>query len=490
MEFINLTPFAAMAYSAVDKHDCEYEVVVMRVVYQLRPCQTQPEHGVQWCEAYVIDEAAPNLHTEDQYMGEMGASDVLAESDLAPFKPKCDVLVTGHSYAPAAKPSKRWMARLRISAATPLTLPDPPTPPEPLNPGMEITEAQHERWRKEVQEHERKLKTEIPPVGSQRLTTLLDKTLMMHGTRQFERNLFGGWRLSDAQACRQVPLKYSLSYGGSSKVHHPQFGKHPDAPEFLLNEVCYTNPLGSGWQHKSLDEACKRANQPLVDKIIAPQIEYLSHPVQGMDQLAQKPGADVPGMAELAKQYQGKVAGFGPVGRAWTPRVQLSGTYDGTWLDERWPYLPLDFDFNYWNCAPHDQQIDYLPANAIIELGNLANPALAAGDHIMMQLPSHRASVLFHLKSGLMLGAKPVIDTLHIDTDKMQVALVWRCAVSTDMNIDRAELRYQIDPEQPLLKLDSLSQAALAAMRADDGDGETTLPVFTAHQATQGAVHG
>ena len=49
------------------------------------------------------------------------------------------------------------------------------------------------------------------------------------------------------------------------------------------------------------------------------------------------------------------VVGLGAVGRWWQPRLALAGTYDDSWKQTRWPGLPEDFDFGYWNCAPEDQ---------------------------------------------------------------------------------------------------------------------------------------
>lgn len=51
---------------------------------------------------------------------------------------------------------------------------------------------------------------------------------------------------------------------------------------------------------------------------------------------------------------------FGPVGRAWQPRVKLAGTYDQHWLDNVSPFLPADFDERYFQSAPADQQTKYL----------------------------------------------------------------------------------------------------------------------------------
>ncbi len=63
-------------------------------------------------------------------------------------------------------------------------------------------------------------------------------------------------------------------------------------------------------------------------------------------------------MAVIAQGYGQRPAGFGILGRAWPPRLQKAGTYDQRWLDQRWPLLPKDFGFAYWNGAPEDQQID------------------------------------------------------------------------------------------------------------------------------------
>ena len=49
---------------------------------------------------------------------------------------------------------------------------------------------------------------------------------------------------------------------------------------------------------------------------------------------------------------------FGPIGRNFKSRVTLAGTYDKKWLDEIYPFLPADFDEQYYQAAPPDQQIE------------------------------------------------------------------------------------------------------------------------------------
>ena len=120
MELVNLTPFGAAGYRGIDTQDREHDVVVLRTVYKLVPAwqldgSSPPVAGPMRLVAQVIDEGAPPLVTEDQYVGEIGQSSVRAESDLAPFKPKCDVLVTGTSHAPGGRATEGWLARLRVS---------------------------------------------------------------------------------------------------------------------------------------------------------------------------------------------------------------------------------------------------------------------------------------------------------------------------------------------------------------------------------------
>jgi hypothetical protein len=65
--------------------------------------------------------------------------------------------------------------------------------------------------------------------------------------------------------------------------------------------------------------------------------------------------------------------GFGPIGRAWQPRVQFAGTYDQRWFEETRPFLPADFDEHYYQSAPLDQQLDDLPTGAIFGCLNMSD---------------------------------------------------------------------------------------------------------------------
>ena len=51
---------------------------------------------------------------------------------------------------------------------------------------------------------------------------------------------------------------------------------------------------------------------------------------------------------------------FAPIAPGWKARSEKTGKYDSTWLKERWPYLPADFDWSHFNAAPPEQQVPYL----------------------------------------------------------------------------------------------------------------------------------
>jgi len=408
MEFRNLTPFHALCFGALDPAGAEHRVVVMRVTYRLAP-GAAPSPGPHLLA--VIDGDSPPLVLADRYAGDEGCSSPLGESDLAPCKPRCDVIVNGHAYSPGGIPHHRWPVRLRLAIdAAPLAAPADPTGP--------------------------------PQV-------LLDKTLIVHGPRRFRR-VFGliadRWRLESAEPATRVPLAYELAFGGASRVQDPRTG------ELLLDEVCFTNPLGCGWQHKALWPLARRLGRAPPPTLPAPQWEYPEAPLEAMCVTEAPRGPLTPAqMLAAARAYPVTPAGLGPIGRAWTPRLQRAGTYDQDWLDARWPGLPDDLDFGYWNCAPDDQQIPYPPPGLEITLDNLAPPALAPGGQLVLRLPPHRPFVLVRLTSGVMLPLPMLTDTVAIDTDALTVALVHRTWIRAGTPVRVLEARFEIDPQAPLI---------------------------------------
>jgi hypothetical protein len=452
MELSNLTPFHALAYQGVDLRHNEFDVVVMRVGYKLDPITSigstsyRKHHREELsgrelthqCLPLYGDEASP-LVMADRFEGQPNTSCTIEESDLVPFKPKCDVVVRATAYAPNAVPVSFWNVGIRLIDDTEqrkrkdhLKKQDPP-------PG-DI------RWLQAKLQGEL---TKMPPSK-----VLLDKKLIVCGPREFRRSLFG-WSLSEPLHALQTPIRWEEAFGGTTWIESGGIQQ--------INEVCFTNPLGCGWIDESLfkhfkarEALCRvQSRQDLqpstgLQIIPAPRIEHTGEPIQQLSVSSQPNGLSDPfKMAEMAKGYRYRPAGLGAVGRAWTPRLQKAGTYDQIWLKEHWPYLPRDFNFGYWNCAPEDQQIDWPSPSTLIELFHLAPPAKTRGGWFRFRLPNHRALVLLRLPAGAPVQVPMWIDTLHIDTESMKLQIVWRAIFPLAWGTKQAEAYFDPRRETP-----------------------------------------
>ncbi|MGB7990216.1 MAG: DUF2169 domain-containing protein, partial [Candidatus Methylophosphatis roskildensis] len=129
------------------------------------------------------------------------------------------------------------------------------------------------------------------------------------------------------------------------------------------------------------------------------------------------------------------VVGLGAIGRWWRPRAELAGTYDEAWKQSRWPRLPLDFDFGYWNGAPRDQQIVYPGGGEqVVMIG------LHPGGEIRFRLPRPGLKLLLSLESGAPLFKPLVTDTLIFDLQALQLIVVQRALVAAAAGVQKIEL--------------------------------------------------
>ncbi|WP_447753855.1 DUF2169 family type VI secretion system accessory protein [Pseudomonas nicosulfuronedens] len=436
MRFENTTPFNAMCFTGLDLKDKEFRVVVLKVAYRLKLSGDRVGAFV----AELMLEKVPPLCMKDNYFGEVNRSSVREESDLAHYKPRCDVIVNGHAHAPNGLPAIHWNIRLKVSAPknSKNIEPLPVWLSDLLSPA---TQARYpERWLVPVA-----LGNPYLDEYSNTHQVLLDKILRVTGEREF---LYSGfdWRITKPKAVVQVPLQWERAFGGSSVVHNPEYQQGTEQPEYLLNEVCFSNPLGCGWVEERYERALQTGKREPFRRMPAPQIESLEklnqHPTVIRHPQQINP-TDPNGFIRIAQSYGQLPAGLGVVGRAWTPRLQMAGTYDDAWRNKRWPYLPDDFDFGYWNCAPRDQQIEAPPANMRIELWNLVDPALTADGYLYVDMPDHLAFVTLHRRDSSSVPLGMMIDTVSIDTDAMMVTLIYRLQVVESHVIDKLEVNFR-----------------------------------------------
>ncbi|WP_255987372.1 DUF2169 family type VI secretion system accessory protein [Chitinolyticbacter albus] len=465
MEFRNLTPFDVLCYSALDVADTEYKVVAMKVGYRL-----VADGPVGHYRAEVIADEPLPLCVEDTFFGVMNQSSESAESDLAPYKPRCDVILQGQAHAPAGRAVRQLPVRLQLRAADQPR----PAPPQPqsFNPLMGLTALQRQQWEAAC------TWAHSHPIAG---PVLLDKTLNVTGPRQFIRRSFirrslgmlvrvaslnliqpNLWKLTAPQRFTTQPLRYEYAYGGQNRIEAndrraakrikakyrltpAQRADHPEQEQPpVAHTVCDTNPVGIGFAQAWWLKAKRIKTLP------APQIEHPQHPMSAKLFWRALRGKLKPAQAQ-ALQPQG----FGLIGRPWLPRRTLAGTYDQQWLDERHPLLPADFDFGYWNAAPVDQQIAYPPPDAHIEVEH-ATPE----GKLVTRLPGHRAFIITRFLNGVILPLPMRMDTLIIDGDALTLTITWRFHVPASAPIRVLEADFEIDPAAPLIKWQPATAAA------------------------------
>ncbi|WP_437279949.1 DUF2169 domain-containing protein [Sorangium sp. So ce375] len=161
------------------------------------------------------------------------------------------------------------------------------------------------------------------------------------------------------------------------------------------------------------------------------------------------PNLELPGSLITSPRQTPDPACFGPIARTLAQRAAGVGTYDDRWLTERWPGLPEDFDWGYFNVAPPDQQIaGYLRGDEALALENL-HPELPRYES---RLPGLRARCFVEASARGKAEVREVqlhLDTLWIDADAGRLALVWR-GLTPIASRDHEELRRILLVTEPL----------------------------------------
>jgi hypothetical protein len=453
MEFLNHTPFPALAYAGIDQLEQAFHVVV------LRQTLTWNEQGVL---RYAEDQEP--LCVEDSYFDEDLAASVRQESDLCHYKPNCDVIVNAFAHTPKGEPRRRFLVGLRLMR------PDEPTPLPPapygLNPLQGPTEIQRLAWEAEM---ERASTTRRPG------KVLIDKQLAVTGPRDFIRKAaplrwFGSllklttlglvrpkdWRLTAPEPIALLPLRNELAFGGQCRIdkaeatakripkrHHlkpEQQAEHPNAeaePErhALAHEAYVPNTIGQGWARDWYLKAKRLKRLP------APQIEYPDHPITIRHfKQARRDKLD-------AKHESKLVAGLGIRSKGHPERARLVGTVDQAFIDsEAW--LPKDFDFKIWNAAWPDQQTNHLKGNEVIELTNLCAPEAPAAEQdaqgntrLRLELPGDLPFILVRFAEGQIGELNAQLDTLIIEPQRQRLSCIWRATLAQEPKVRVLEAR-------------------------------------------------
>lgn len=211
------------------------------------------------------------------------------------------------------------------------------------------------------------------------------KRFTVVGERHWEASA-NGVQPSRPQPFVVKPISYDTAFGGTD-CNHQDPAQHA---------AYMSNPIGRGF-HKHLQSEW-------VDGKPLPNTEELSRPLLRPDE------AYVP-MA------------FGPIGRGWEPRYRYAGTYDQKWLDDHFPFLPPDFDEQYYQAAPIDQQIEVSVAGLEISLTNLTTDGWRS-----FAIPHFEAPVHIFPKKGEREDLKATLDTIVLEPDQERLTMSWRVA--------------------------------------------------------------
>jgi hypothetical protein len=132
------------------------------------------------------------------------------------------------------------------------------------------------------------------------------------------------------------------------------------------------------------------------------------------------PNLDAPGRSFRSASDTSPPVGLGVVGRSWQPRLGFAGTYDQQWLDERFPFLPADFDDRYFQSAPADQQLPQLRGGEPIRC-----TGVRADGPLQAAVPAVDVPLIFCFRDRDQL-IEPKLDTVIVDPDQRRLIVAWR----------------------------------------------------------------
>ena len=429
--FDNRTPHAATQFDMVDQFGQAFHVVVARMGYAIGPCGADG-----WASLTPTARPVP-LATEDLHLGGDTQAGALQESDFAPYKPRCDVIVNAVAHAPRGQAMPQFVVHLGLRSGN---------------------------------------------------KSLIDKTLQVCGERSFRKKAVltrvaqgcariasvgllktNPWQLSTPVPFLQLPLHYAYAYGGQCRIEADDCAANGLPPAVRIakgpaaaHDSCQANPLGRGFaRHWYLD-------LKHIHELPAPRISYASLPCTATQFWQGAAGKDLPPPAGLA-----------PIGRGWLPRRTLAGSIEekDKWGPDDVPALPEDFDFAYWNSTPPDQQCPFLAGQEQFALTNLCrhdHPSARADQRgntvLRFTLPQQVMCLLLADKQDQLLVLRLAIDTVLIDPEAATLELVWRTIVPADAGQTAARLLHVMEPAQ-IARIELLEQAQQALSKmAGQGD--------------------
>jgi hypothetical protein len=316
MNVICFEGFPAAAVLNPDKRGVEHVTVVTKVTFEITTNgQVRP-----------AAEQVPLVFSDEHY-GAPGTSSVRYESDFAPFKASCDIILNGTAYAPHGQAVRELDVSLRLGS--------------------------------------------------------LRKSARIFGDRVWIPPLFGSPSVSRPIPFQQMPLVWEKAFGGTDS-------RAPDPKDHLFD---LRNPIGVGLYARLEREA------------------ELAHRL---------PNIENPASLIRSRNDRPAPHGFGFIGRSWQQRLRFAGTYDEKWQQERFPFLPDDFDECYFQGAPAGQLCPYPKGSELVELVNLSPEGV-----LRFHLPQVSLPTIIPFR-GQEVSLQSQLDTIILEPDAHRLLMVWR----------------------------------------------------------------
>ena len=272
---------------------------------------------------------------EPEYRGMPGESSLVYEQDLLPAKPRTDVYLNATAHAPIGHPATQVLVGCQVAS--------------------------------------------------------INKKLIVHGDRIWERNPMGIVSASAPKPFMRMPILYERAFGGYDR-------QDPNPTNHFMDP---RNPIGNGLFKKRTN----RVGKPL------PNIDHF------------KQSSDI--------QW---AAGFGALCSYWKPRTDYQGTYDDEWVKARKPLLPDDYDPQTHQCAPPDQQVGpHIRGGETVNLLNLTRDGV-----LRFLLPKHYFVFTTHI-GRKQLKHRAIVNTVIIEPDVSKVMMVWHTTLSCHFDIDNID---------------------------------------------------
>lgn len=452
MDFKNQTPFPALAFQGLTPEGERFHVAVLRQTFTFA-------NG-----ALVFADQQSPLVEEDLFEGKPNQSSVLAESDLCPFKPCCDIILNATAHAPGGQPVRTFPVRLFLQVPGAA-----PSAPGLVDKTLHITGASHIRRRNA-------------------LFRLAWWTLKWGTFGIIRRN---PWKQTGLKKVLSLPVRYEYSFGGEAKVLITDRAASRVERKAWLPGVSRKGLMSA---HANTGEAGILALETFRPNPIGKSFVPEWHLRAARIKMIPAPQIHAPGMQFTARQFlkalKGKLTardseelqpqGFGILAKSWSPRASLLGTVDETFIKSG-KHLPEDFDFAYWNGAPVDQQTAFLKGNEVFSLINLCSPNApgacrdAQGNTVLhLALPGHRPLLLVRYEEGEIVPTSLELDTVILNPDDASLVLVWRCVLPLQPLIRKAEAM-MLDREQ-MAQLTALQEALNRGSNGIGGDPTIRTP--------------